>query len=167
MKKCVFAGSFDPFTLGHLDVVEKALSLFDEVYVVVSGDVRKDALLTCEDRVSLIKKAVKNKNIKVVAVNGLLADFCAENGIKFIVKGARNSTDFNYENEMNKINKSLGEIDTILFFASPTKSFISSSFVRELLRLKKDISTYVPKEICEDIVSLYSREETKYKNIKV
>lgn len=158
MNKCVFAGCFDPFTTGHLDVVERLAAMFDEVFVVVSKNAEKKLVLSGEERFALVKKAVCIPNVKVVLHEGLLVDFCKKSGANCIIKGVRNATDFDYERLQWAVNKELGGIETLFLPCSADKSFVSSSFVREMLALDMDVSKYVPEQIVSDVVKAYSRK---------
>ncbi len=116
MKKAIFAGSFDPIHDGHIKIIEKSLGLFDELFVVVANNEFKEGQSTTESRVKLIEERLKEYNLKVVALEKkYLVDFAKENGIKYLVRSARNDVDFTYELEMAKINKQINnEIETVL-----------------------------------------------------
>lgn len=160
MSKCVFAGCFDPFTTGHLDVVKRLSEMFDEVCVVVSKNTDKNLILDGQARLSLVKKSIKLTNVSVVLHEGLLVDFCKTCGADCIVKGVRNSLDFEYENFQAIVNKKLGNIETLFLPCSQDLNFVSSSFVKELLSLGRDVSEYLPKEICIEVQQIYSKKMT-------
>ena len=144
----VFPGSFDPPTIGHVDIIERAASLCDVLYVCVLQNAdKKQSLLSTDERVSLLKQiTADNDNIIATSYCGMLVDFCKENECTGIIKGVRASGDFEYEKRMAIINKELSEqnIETLLLPASPQLSHISSSMVRELLSYNKDIDSFVP-----------------------
>lgn len=155
MSKCVFAGCFDPFTIGHLDVVKRLSSIFEEVFVVVSKNAEKKLVADGNERFAMVKKAVDIGNVKVVLHEGLLVDFCVKNNVDCIVKGVRNLMDFEYESLQATVNNKLGETETLFLPCSDELAFMSSSFVREMLSLGRDISAYVPSEILGDVIRLY------------
>lgn len=148
MNKVVCPGSFDPITFGHLDIIERAASRFDEVVIAVLVNKTKSTLFTVEERIEMIKEVTaKHKNVKVDSWSGLLVDYCANNGISMIVKGLRAVTDFDYELQMSQVNLQLKNIETIFMSTSPEHSFISSSLVKEVASYGGDVSNYVPAEI--------------------
>ena len=142
---CLFPGSFDPFTLGHADIVKRALTMFDEVLIGVGYNEQKEGWMPVEERVASIKKLYTDEpRIKVECYSGLTADFAKANGITAIVRGVRTTTDFEYEMQMADVNRQLTGIETILLPASPQYASLSSSLVRELSRFGHDISEYLP-----------------------
>lgn len=144
MHRAVCPGSFDPITYGHLDIIERASSLFDEVVVAVLVNRVKDSLFTVEERMDLIRETTKQfKNVKVDSWSGLLVDYCKKNEIETIVKGLRAVTDFDYELQMAQINLQAG-IETMFMATAPAHSFLSSSIVKELAHYGGDISSMVP-----------------------
>ena len=154
MKKTVICpGSFDPVTLGHLDIIERAAELFDEVVVLVMSNRRKsNSLFSVEERIELIKKSVKGKNIKIDTYEGLLVDYAKQNNAVAIVKGLRAMSDFEYEFQQALTNKSLyPKVETVFLTTEGKNMFLSSSMVKEVCTLGGDISTFVPKEIINDI----------------
>ena len=152
MKIAVCPGSFDPITLGHLDVVERACELFDKVIVLVMSNSSKKSAFTVEERIDLIKKCVKLPNIEVDTYSGLLVDYAKIANANAIVKGLRAVSDFDYEFQQALINKSLNpEVETVFIPARGENMFLSSSMVKEVCSLNGDISPYVPKEIVNDI----------------
>jgi len=160
MSKCVFAGTFDPFTLGHFDVVKRVSKMFETVYVVVSKNASKNTVIDSQTRYDMVVKAcIDEPNVKIVLHEGLLVDFCNDVGANCIVKGVRNSTDFDYERLQASVNKQLGNIETLFLPCSDDMSFLSSSFVRELLSFGKDISKYVPEQIVEEVKKIYSKQK--------
>ncbi|MCD7796435.1 MAG: pantetheine-phosphate adenylyltransferase [Clostridiales bacterium] len=152
MKIAVCPGSFDPVTLGHLDIIKRAAKLFDEVIVLVMSNSEKKPLFTSDERADLIKKCVKDKNVRVDIYNGLLVDYAKAHGAVAIVKGLRAVSDFDYEFQLALINQSLyPRIETLFLSAKGENMFLSSSMVKEVCSLGGDISAFVPAEIADDI----------------
>ena len=158
MKKiAVFAGSFDPFTLGHLDIVKRASALFDEVWVLLAVNASKKYLLTESARVEIVKAAVKGiPNVKVDCFDGLTVDFMQRVGAKFLVRGIRGSADVEYEQSVAWNNKVLyPECETIFLSSAPEHLNVSSTVVRELLKVgvakddagKAKLAKYVPEDV--------------------
>jgi pantetheine-phosphate adenylyltransferase len=148
MRKAVCPGSFDPPTCGHLDIINRAATLFDEVTVAVLVNDKKVGLFTPEERMEMLRAVVaEHDNVVVDSFSGLLVDFCVANDIVAIVKGLRAVTDFDYELQMAQMNKSLAGIDSIFIPTSPEWSFIASSLVKEVARFGGDVSGLVPPEV--------------------
>lgn len=158
MSKCVFAGCFDPFTNGHLDVVKRLSDIFEGVYVVVSKNAEKSLVLDGEMRYELVKRSIDIPNVQVALHEGLLVDFCKANDVDCIVKGVRNLADFDYERLQSDVNKKLGGIETLFLPCSDEMGFVSSSFVRQMLALGKDVSQYLPKQTADEVAALYSKK---------
>ena len=145
MKTGIFVGSFDPFTIGHDDIVRRALPLFDRLVIGVGVNERKQCMLTAEERVARIRRLYADEpNISVEAYADLTVDLAKRVGASFIVKGVRSVKDFEYEREQAEINRQLTGIETILLYADATKASISSSVVRELAHFGKDVSGFLP-----------------------
>ena len=145
MRKAVCPGSFDPITNGHLDVIERASGLFDEVVIAVLVNSAKSGLFSIEERIAMAKEAVAHiPNARVDTWSGLLVDYCKANGIGAIIKGLRAVSDFDYELQMAQMNLRLKGVDTLLMATKPTYSFLSSSLVREIARYGGDVSALVP-----------------------
>lgn len=152
MKIAVCPGSFDPVTLGHLDIIERAAELFDKVIVLVMNNSTKKSAFTVEERITLLKKCVHNAGIEIDTYNGLLVDYAKDKKAVAIVKGLRAVSDFDYEFQQALINKSLySRIETVFLAAKGENMFLSSSMVKEVCSLGGDISPYVPREIVNDI----------------
>ncbi len=152
MRIAICPGSFDPVTIGHLDIIERASELFDKVIVLVMTNSSKNHMFTAEERVSLIKRCIKNQNVEVDCYAGLLVDYAKEHNAVALIKGLRAVTDFDYEFQLSLINKSLyPKIETLFLCAKGENMFLSSSMVKEVCSLGGDISAFVPKEIAEDI----------------
>ena len=153
MKKAVCPGSFDPITNGHLDVIERASHLFDEVVIAVLVNNSKSSLFTIEERIVLARDCVKHlPNVKVDMWSGLLVDYCRENKVDAIVKGLRAVSDFDYELQMAQMNLQLKSVDTLLMATKPAYSFLSSSLVREIARYGGDVSKLVPAGVLSELI---------------
>lgn len=148
MRICVYPGSFDPFTEGHLDVLRNAVSLFDCVYVGVLNNAAKRAAFTPKERVQMIERAVSDAdftNVKVESFDGLLVDYATRIGASYIIRGLRAITDFEYEFQIDAINRHLQpHIQTVYFMANPSHSFLSSSTVKEIGGYGGNIRGLVP-----------------------
>ena len=146
MIKAVFVGSFDPFTVGHYDIVQRALPLFDRLIIGVGINERKVYMNDTETRVAdIIRIFNNNPKIEVKTYNDLTVDFAKRVGATFIVKGVRSVKDFEYEREQADINRRISGIDTLLLCADPQHASISSSMVRELIHFGRDVSEFLPK----------------------
>ena len=146
MKKALFAGSFDPFTNGHLDVLKQASEIFDEVIVAVAFNSEKRGFLPVEKKLDLIIKSITGlDNVSVDSYEGLTVDYAKKNNVNILVRGVRNSSDFEYEQQIAEVNKTLNpEIKTVFFTPNPENAFISSTIVREVYLNKGNISKFVP-----------------------
>ena len=150
MKRVVCPGSFDPITYGHLDIVERASSIFDEVVIAVMVNKTKQTLFTVEERIEMTKEVTSRfPNVKVDSWSGLLVDYCKKNDISIIVKGLRAVTDFDYELQMSQINLQLQGVETLFLSTAPAHSFLSSSLVKEIASHGGDVSSYIPAELLE------------------
>ncbi|HVV76203.1 MAG TPA: pantetheine-phosphate adenylyltransferase [Mycobacteriales bacterium] len=148
MRRAVCPGSFDPITNGHLDVIERASYLFDEIVVVVGINQSKNRLFEPDERVELIREVVAHlPNVSVDTFRGLLVDYCVAHDIKAIVKGLRAVSDFDYELQMGQMNHSLAAVDTLFMPADPHYSFLSSSLVKEVATYGGDVSKLVPEAV--------------------
>lgn len=148
-KIALFPGSFDPITKGHKSIVERALPMFDKIVVAVGSNTAKNSVFPLEKRIEWIEKTfAQYDNVEVVTFNSLTVDFCREIGAKYILRGLRNSTDFQYERNIARINQELdSEIETIFLMTKPDDAAISSSLVREILSFGRDVSQFIPEEI--------------------
>lgn len=147
MTKVLYPGSFDPITKGHMNIIDEASKLFDEVVIaVLQNDSKKTYYFTLEERFTIINELYKNKeNIKVITGTGAAVDIAMSNNCKAIVRGMRSLTDYDYEVQLFEVNKDIsnGEVNTICLFADKEYQFISSSIVKEIFGLDKDITKYV------------------------
>ncbi len=150
----VVPGSFDPVTLGHLDVIERAAKIFDRIHVLVVHNPAKTALLPVAQRVALIEKAILDAgfegDILVTSWSvGLLVDYCTEVGASVIVKGIRSQVDVAYETPMAIVNRNLAGVETIFMLPDPAHAHVSSSLVRQVASLGGDVAPYVPKAVAD------------------
>lgn len=156
MKKAVFPGSFDPFTVGHLDILKRAAKLFDHVNVCVIPNPDKHCLFSESERVALIRRVIESEgidNASVSSYNGLTVECAREFGAHFIVRGLRSAADYEYETNLEYFNRRLApEVETIYIACDAVHVHISSSAVRELMNYGADIGTLVPKDISEYIL---------------
>lgn len=145
-RKAVFSGSFDPFTIGHDDIVRRALQLFDHLYIVVAVNPTKHYMLTADERVGAIRKFYEGDHrITVEADAGMTADYASRVGARFVVKGVRSTTDFEYEKVQAEYNKRLGDLETVLLYSPPELAAVSSSAYRHLTYFHKDASWMLPR----------------------
>ncbi len=150
---CIFAGSFDPVTIGHVDIIRRGAAKSEKLYVAVMHNVRKNYMFSVEKRVEMLKKALAHiENIEVECYGGLLIDYAREKHADFVLRGVRNTVDFEFERDMASANMRVGGVETLALFTRPEYSGISSSFVRELLQFGADPSQFVPKEIIDDLL---------------
>ena len=158
MKTAVYPGSFDPVTLGHLDIIKRASSMFDELIVAVMCNSSKTPLFTLDERVKMLKESVKDlPNVRIESFGGLLIDYCKENQIHIIIRGLRAITDFEYELQIAQINRELShhEVDTVFLTTSLKYSYLSSSAVKEIASYNGDITTCVPEFIASELYKKY------------
>ena len=152
MKKAIFPGSFDPITLGHVDVIDRALPLFDEITIAIGINNDKTYMFSLEDRISFIKKHYADEpKIKVETYTGLTIDFCKKLNSHFILRGLRNPADFEFEKAIAQTNRKLSTVETVFLLTSADTSFISSSIVRDVLRNGGDISSFVPESVSKKL----------------
>ena len=148
MKKALFPGSFDPITNGHIDVIERGLTLFDEITIAIGINAEKKYMFSLEDRVNFIKKHFKdNPKIKVETYEGLTIDFCKKLDINHILRGLRNPADFEFEKAIAHVNNKMSGIETVFLLTSIETSYISSSIVRDVIKNKGDISLIAPNSV--------------------
>ena len=156
MKHCIFPGSFDPITLGHVNMAERAAEMFDEVVVLFLQNAQKNYMFTLEDRVRLAHRVLDGKrNSRIEVFDGLVVDYCRKNEIRYVVRGLRNAVDFDYEMLYFSANRSLmPEIEMIFLPTLSQYLHISSSLTREILRYGGDASGIVPPEIASELQSI-------------
>lgn len=145
MTKALFPGSFNPFTIGHLSVAERAAGIFDRLVIAVGVNISKTSPEQIEKLVDSVRKAVAHiENVEVISYNGLTADACRQTESTVIVRGLRNSSDFNYEQQLAEVNRRISGIETVFINSTPELACVSSSMVRELERFGVDISGFLP-----------------------
>jgi len=145
MKRAVFPGSFDPLTMGHYDIINRGLTLFDEIILAIGVNANKKYMFTLEQRRQFLKDAfIDEPKIKVDTYKGLTVDYCINNDVEFILRGLRNPADFEFEKAIAHTNRKLEKIETVFLLTSSGKSYISSSIVRDVIRNGGDYTVLVP-----------------------
>lgn len=145
MKSAVFPGSFDPITLGHLDIIERSIPLFDEIIIAVGTNSNKKYMFPLEKRMAFIEETFsKHKNVKVTQYEGLTIEYCKKIQANFIIRGLRNPADFEFEKAIAHTNRLLSGIETVFLLTAAKTSFISSSIVREIVSNNGDYTQLVP-----------------------
>lgn len=159
MKTCIYPGSFDPITYGHIDIIERAAKIADKLIVAVLNNYDKNSLFTVEERLEMIREAVKGyDNIEVESFEGLLVDYAKSKGAKIIIRGLRAVTDFEYELQMAQTNRELyHEIDTVFLLTNLKYSYLSSSVVKQVASYEGDISKFVPPFVADKLKSKFNR----------
>ncbi len=148
MKRAIFPGSFDPITLGHYDIIQRSVKLFDEVIVAIGINADKKYMFSLEERQQFIEDAFKDEpKVKVVTYKGLTVDFCKENDVEFILRGLRNPADFEFEKAIAHTNRDLAPIETVFLLTAASTSYISSSIVRDVIRNHGDYTKLVPNSV--------------------
>jgi len=150
-QRAVFPGSFDPITLGHRDIVERATRIFEKVYVAIGKNTTKTTMLPFESRLEIVSDVFKDmNNVEVLSYNKLTVKLCEKLGASYIVRGLRSGTDFDYERNIALINTKLNDkIETVFFISNPNYAGISSTIVKEVYKFGGDISGFVPTEVIE------------------
>lgn len=148
MRKAVFPGSFDPITLGHIDIIKRAIPLFDEIVIAIGVNAEKRYMFSIEERKKFIEEAFSSENkISVKTYSGLTVDYCKKINADFILRGLRNPADFEFEKAIAQTNRKLSGIETVFLLTSSDTSFISSSIVRDIMRNGGDASAFIPKSV--------------------
>jgi pantetheine-phosphate adenylyltransferase len=154
-KIALFPGSFDPITLAHIDILNRALPLFDKVYVGIGLNSNKQSLLTAKEREEMLKNVfAKHKNIEVLTYEGLTVDICKKVNAQYMIRGIRSVSDFEYEKAISQMNHAMQpDIESIFVLSKPGFSAISSTIVRDILRNGGDITQFVPKEVADYLLA--------------
>ena len=150
MRKAVFPGSFDPITLGHVDIISRSLPLFDEIVIAIGINAKKNYMFSVDERKRFIQNAFfAEEKITVETYTGLTVDYCKSINADFILRGLRNPADFEFEKAIAQTNRKLSGIETVFLLTSAETSYISSSIVRDVVRNNGDASSLVPKTVAE------------------
>jgi pantetheine-phosphate adenylyltransferase len=150
MRKAVFPGSFDPITLGHVDIISRSLPLFDEIVIAIGINAKKNYMFSVDERKRFIQNAFfAEEKITVETYTGLTVDYCKSINADFILRGLRNPADFEFEKAIAQTNRKLSGIETVFLLTSAETSYISSSIVRDIVRNNGDASSLVPKTVAE------------------
>lgn len=148
MKRAIFPGTFDPFTVGHYSIVLRGLSIFDEIVIGIGHNQSKKTLFTIEKRLDIIKQAfAKEPRVKVEVYNSLTVDFASSVEADFVLRGLRTVSDFEYERNIADANRKLTGIETVILFTETKYSFISSTVTRDLISFGKDITAFLPPNV--------------------
>lgn len=148
MRKAIFPGSFDPITLGHYDIINRALPLFDEIVIAIGVNAEKKYMFSLEERLKFITDAFKNEpKITVITYTGLTIDLCQKLNAQFILRGLRNPADFEFEKAIAHTNRKLSQIETVFLLTAASTSYISSSIVRDVIRNGGDYTVLVPESV--------------------
>ena len=156
MKIAIYPGSFDPITNGHVDIIQRAVGLFDRVIVAVAASDRKQPCIAAQQRLAITTEVLAPlATVAVVPLRGLLVDIAEQYEARYVVKGLRNSTDFEYEHQQAWMNDTMAEspLETVCFFAASAQSQISSTMVREIASLGGDVSPFVPRQVSEHLIA--------------
>jgi pantetheine-phosphate adenylyltransferase len=160
MRRVVCPGSFDPVTNGHLDIIGRAASLFDEVVVAVLINESKTGLFTLAERLDILAEVTKGySNVRIEAFQGLLVNFCRANDIDVIVKGVRVASDFDYELQMAQMNIGLSGIETLFMPTNPQYSFVSSSLIKDVAKWGGDVTPHVPDVVADRLRERFSARD--------
>jgi len=153
MRRAIYPGTFDPFTLGHLDLIERASTMFDQIIIAIGNNPDKNPMFNVTERQDMIEQATAHlTNVKTVIFHSLLVDLCVEQNANIIIRGVRSVSDFEYEMQLNYANASLNsKVETIFLMPSLETSYISSSVVRSILKFNGEIDHLVPSSILKNI----------------
>lgn len=148
MKRALFPGSFDPFTVGHLDIVERGIKIFDEIVIGIGTNSEKKYMFSLQQRLAFITRCFEHESrVRVATYEGLTVDYCRDIEADFILRGIRNNGDFEFEKAIARTNRHMSKIETVFLLTSAETSYISSSIVREIIRNNGDYSTFIPPQI--------------------
>ncbi|WP_300369446.1 pantetheine-phosphate adenylyltransferase [Brachyspira sp.] len=158
--KVIFPGTFDPFTLGHLDLLNRLAIIFDKVYISLAINLDKSPTFTIEERANMIRKSIgESDTIEIVSIDGLVIEYMKKNDIKVLARGIRDSEDLYYELKMSRMNKLLyPEMDTIFLHTSENYAYLSSSLIKQILKFNGPIDGLVPEIIIDDIKSKFIKK---------
>ena len=158
MRRAIYPGSFDPVTNGHIDVIERARKLFDEVIVAVAVNDQKQPLFALDDRLALLRKAITIEGVRVAPMTGLLVEFAAAENAHAVIRGLRAISDFEFEFQMALMNRKLDEeIETIFLMPKEEYTYLSSRIVKEIAQLGGDVSDFVPRPVAEALAKKLKR----------
>ncbi len=155
MEKAVYPGTFDPLTIGHLDIIKRASRFVDELHIVVADNYKKMPTFTAQERIDMIKLVTQDlDNVVICSTQDLVVRYCQQNDIKLMIRGLRNIQDYENEYALYQFNRNLNrQVETLILFPSSRNHFVSSSAIKELIVHHADISPYVPKEIIKQVQS--------------
>ena len=158
MKRAIYPGTFDPITLGHLDVAQRAAGIFEHLIVAVTARTRKNTLFDCEERVAMVRAALGDlPNVTVESFSGLLVNYASQRDIRVLVRGIRAFSDFEYEFQMALTNRNLApDVETVFLMPKEEHSYISSSMVKEVASLRGSVEDFVPEPVARALVRKYS-----------
>jgi pantetheine-phosphate adenylyltransferase len=161
MRKAIYPGTFDPVTNGHLDIVERAAGLFDQVVIAVAKDNYKNNLFNTEERIRLLESVTKHlENVSIAAFDGLLMDFANSQGANVVVRGLRALSDFEFEFQLSLMNKKLNEkVETVFFMTASEYSFISSSIIKQVACLGGSVCGLVPPVVSQALAKKYNQKQ--------
>lgn len=163
--RAICPGSFDPVTLGHVDIFERAAEQYESVLVAIGASATKKGMFAPEERVELVRQSVRHlDNVEVVTFDGLLVDVCTDRGIGVIVKGLRSGADFEYELQMAQMNSRLAGVETSFLATAPEWGFVSSTLIRQISSMGGDVSEFVPKVVLEALEDRYGVGSTQNLN---
>ncbi len=156
MRRAIYPGSFDPVTNGHLDVIERARKMFDEVVVAVAINDQKQPLFSAEERTSMLRSAISTTAVRVAPMKGLLVDFAAAENACAVIRGLRAISDFEFEFQMALMNRKLdSKVETIFLMPKEEYTYLSSRIVKEIARLGGDVSAFVPRPVVEALAKKF------------
>jgi len=160
MNIAVFPGSFDPITVGHVDLVKRAIPIFDKVIVAVGVNTQKSTLFTLQQRLDWLQKVFCDEpKVEVSHFTGLTVNFCKEQKARFLLRGLRNASDFDYEKTISQLNRIIGDqLETIFLISSPEFSYISSTIVREIIKGEGNVEKFIPSVIAQDMIVAFNRK---------